>query len=170
MTDDQFIDLEERIARLEALEEIRQLKHVYQDGVDTRWNTEKENDIEGFVHRVFTDDVVFIAPIDDDGAMAHVEGHRALVDFLTEHHRRSVFSIHIVGNDILEVSGGEARGQWSVLVPGAGPEGSSWYAARYVETYRRTSSGWRIASSEQFVALNTPTAPWRSMPARGSLR
>ncbi|MGX9349270.1 MULTISPECIES: nuclear transport factor 2 family protein [unclassified Microbacterium] len=170
MSDDRIVDLAERIGRLEALDEIRRLKHVYQDGVDTRWNTEREIDVAGFVDRVFTDDVVFIAPIDDEGTMARVEGRRAMVDFLTEHHRRSVFSIHIVGNDILQVDGDEAHGQWSVLVPGAGPEGSSWYAARYVETYRRTSSGWRIASSEQFVALNTPTAPWRCMPARGSLR
>jgi hypothetical protein len=165
-----FGRLEERIGRLEALEEIRQLKHVYQDGVDTRWNTEKPSDVTDFVGRVFTDDVVFIAPTDDEGTMTRVEGHSAMVDFLTEHHRRSVFSIHIVGNDIIELNGDEAWGQWSVLVPGAGSDGSLWYAARYVETYRRTALGWRIASSEQFVALNTPTSPWRFMPARGSLR
>lgn len=163
-------DLGERIDRLEALEEIRQLKHLYQDGVDSRWNTENECDVEGFVDRVFTDDVVFIAPIDNDATMARIEGRRAMVEFLTEHHRRSVFSIHIVANDIIEVDGDEAWGQWSVLVPGAGPEGSLWYAARYVETYWRTASGWRISSSEQFVALNTPTAPWRFTPPRGSVR
>lgn len=170
MTDVNSDSIPGRLRRLEDLEAIRRLKHTYQEGVDSSWNTDRLLDIVRFVEGVFTDDVIFIAPIDDDGTMTRVEGAHAMVEFLTAHHSRSAFSIHIVANDLIEIDGDDATGQWSVLVPGKGPEGSSWYAARYVETYRRTELGWRIATSEQYVALMTPTDPWRTLPPRGSLR
>ncbi|MEU4014843.1 nuclear transport factor 2 family protein [Microbacterium sp. NPDC028030] len=169
MTTSDIGDLAARLRRLEDHEEIRRLKHIYQDGVDSPWNTERTMDVAGFVARVFTDDVVFIAPVDADATMTRVDGAAALTEFLTAHHSRSAFSIHFVANELVEIDGDEASGQWSVLVPGRDPDGSSWYAARYVETYRRTGRGWRISRSEQFVALSTPAAPWRIMPPRGSL-
>ena len=162
--------IEARLQRLEDLEAIRNLKHRYQDGVDTVWRAGQSIDVRALVEDLFTVDIEFVAPIDEDGTVVTINGAPAMVEFLTEHHRRVRFSMHFVANDLVEVDGDEAIGQWSVLAPGSGDSGSTWYAARYVERYRRTPAGWRIARSEQFVALSTPVPPWRLINPRSSAR
>ena len=162
--------IEARLQRLEDLEAIRNLKHRYQDGVDTVWRANHVVDVPRLVDDLFTTDIEFVAPIDDAGTMVTVNGAAAMVQFLTDHHRRVRFSMHFVANDLLELSGDEATGQWSVLAPGSGDSGSSWYAARYVERYRRTPKGWRIARSEQFVALSPPVQPWRLIEPRQAVQ
>lgn len=154
--------MESRLKRLEDIEAIRTLKCRYQDAVDSVWRQGQISSVSAVVANLFTDDIEFVAPVDAEGTMVRVRGAREMADFLGEHHRRTLFCIHFVTNGLIDVAGDTATGQWNNFAPGTGPDGmASWYAARYVERYRRTPEGWRIAYSEQVVAFNTPfSIPW----------
>ena len=132
-------DLERRIARLEAIEEIKQLKARYFRMMDTK-------DWEGFA-AVFCDNVEI--DVRDDGAGVtrgadkFVAGVKAAIgDALTVHHGHTP--------EITLTSATTATGIWAmedrVWWPPGGPVSYIHGFGHYHEIYEKTADGWRIKS------------------------
>ncbi len=136
------------LARLTDLEELRSLKARYFRLLDTKaWEELVE---------VFTPD----AEVDmraeggtrTGAAVAFVDGLVAMVgDAVTVHHGHSP-ELELTGPDT-------ATGTWAMEDRIRWPDGTTLHGAgHYRETYRRTASGWRIASM-RLERLDRRTSP-----------
>jgi SnoaL-like domain len=133
-------DLEDRIARLEAIEEIRRLKARYFRCVDTKaWDEFAE---------LFTDDVVIEFAESTSGARTKAEfvaaARRHFIDAVSVHHG------HEPEIEILDDT--HATGVWPMYDLVEVPTYSAYVShtgwGHYIESYRREADGaWRISAS-----------------------
>jgi hypothetical protein len=139
-------DLAARIRRLEDIEEIRRLKHYYYARcVDRMVCLNDEAAIAETVSR-FADDIV----IDFTGVPV-LHGKTAAAKFYREDVPRSLsWCQHRVMNEIIEVDGDIARGEWYFDCPacfrrggGSGFSGAGLVAGRYKEEYVRQDGVWK---------------------------
>ena len=139
------MDLEQRIARLEDIEAIKQLKAEYCYRVD-------DGEIDALMRR-FTSDAVW-----DGGPMGRFEGRDAIGKFLSELPSQLSFYLHWVMNPWIEVDGDRARGRWYLVEPctAAGRERAIWGAGRYREEYVREANAWKFLSVELTPIFWTP--------------
>jgi hypothetical protein len=123
-----------RIARLEDIEAIRQLKALYCEICDAGHDPER-------ITGVFTEDGVW-----DGGRIGRAEGHAAIRALFERFGRELGFTQHMTMNPRIEVDGDRAHGSWYLFGPFTIREGNraTWQAARYEEDYLRTAEGWRI--------------------------
>jgi len=133
-------DLERRIARLEAIEEIRRLKARYFRCVDTKAWAEFAD--------LFTEDVVIEFAESTSGARTKAEfiaaAEKHFVGGISVHHGHEP-EIRILDSD-------HATGIWPmydlVEVPASSPYVSHTGWGHYTESYRREPDGrWRISAS-----------------------
>lgn len=127
------------IARLEAFEDLRQLKARYFRLLDTK-------DFEAF-RDVFTEDFRYL----DDAKDLAIEGRDAWVDFIVQRHTDSV-SVHVGHDPELTLdSDTEAHGIWGmldyVILPLANGRRVQTGAGHYRERYRKVDGQWRIAET-----------------------
>ncbi len=142
------------IARLVAIEEISALKARYWRCIDNKEWTELRA-------TVFTDD--FAADFTGTGGGTYDNADEVVA--MLEQALGGGISAHQGGAGEIEVlSADEATGTWAFLDHIEQPDYTLDGAGRYYETYRRTSHGWRIATSRitrQYANFVRPDAEAR---------
>ncbi|MGR8921508.1 MAG: nuclear transport factor 2 family protein [Gammaproteobacteria bacterium] len=144
-------DLEQQIARLTAIEDIRKLKAEYCAYCDDKYNP------DGLAS-------LFVADGWWDGGpeFGRHDGREAIRAFFASVSGDILFAAHLVMNDIIDVdaAGDRARGRWRLLMPctvtddGGRPE-SRWLLSAYDEHYVRVDGRWLFESlivESQFFA------------------
>lgn len=129
------MSLEDRIARLEDREAIRELRARYCYRIDARAYDDFAD--------LFTDDAQL-----DFGPVGTFEGRDEVREFAAdvvgaEH----PFLAHMVHNPIIHVDGDEATGRWYFEVPCTFSDGNAgWIQGTYHDEYRREDGEWLIAA------------------------
>ncbi len=143
--------LEQQVARLAAIEDIKKLKAVYCGFCDADY------DPDGLA-ALFVEDGVW----DGGPEFGRHEGREAIRTFFEGASGSIVFAAHLVMNPIIDVDGDDARGKWRLIMPctvldDAGTPEARWLLSAYDETYRRVDGEWRFASltvDSQFYAAH----------------
>ena len=146
-------DLESRIARLEAVEEIRKLKALYCAYCDDKYNPDK-------LATLFTEDAVWHA-----AHRGRLEGREAIREFFAGISKKISFAAHLVMNDRIEVNGERATGRWRMVMASMetfdGAPRAVWSLGDYDEVYVREAGRWRIKSLHVTIDLLDPvTGRW----------
>ena len=140
--------LERRIDRLESIEAIKKLKHVYMNYCDLGYSPDK-------LCSLFTDDAVWTSR--DFG---HHVGRAALGAFWGGISARIVFAAHLAMNSIIDVDNDKATGSWRILMPctmvEAGKKISRWMVGDYVEEYVRRNGIWLFSKIDYVNNFNVP--------------
>jgi len=129
------LDLARRIARLAAIEEIKQLKARYFDYCDHNY------DPDG-ITRLFAEDGVF-----DGEQFGHHVGHEQIRAYFSRISGQIVFAAHLGLNPIIEVADDDhATGKWRLLMPATarvdGRNEARWLVGAYDDRYIRVSGVW----------------------------
>ena len=127
---------EEKVERLNAIEDIKQLKARYCQLCDAGY------DPDG-IAAMFVEDGVW-----DGGANfgCHT-GRAAIHEFFSGISNDIVFAAHLVLNPIITVDGDSANGKWWLIMPcttelGGGPKEARWLLAEYDDDYVRVDGTW----------------------------
>ncbi len=129
------LSLEQRIARLESIEQIRTMKAVYCDFCDRGY------DPDGLAG-LFTEDAVW-----DGGIFGRHEGKPAIRAFFQSISGSLVFAAHLVTNPVISfIDDDTATGKWRLLEPAsvneAGTLDSKLLLAAYNDVYVRVDGTW----------------------------
>ena len=126
--------LEHRIARLEAIEAIRQLKARYCEICDAGHDPDD-------IVSIFTEDGIW-----EGEGIARAVGHEEIKALFRTFQRTISFSQHMVQNPIIEVEGARASGRWYFfgMFTYAKDDQARWQAARYHEDYVKEGDSWKI--------------------------
>jgi hypothetical protein len=131
------VSLGRRIARLEAAEQIRNLKARYCELCDDGYPPDE-------LAELFTDDAEWNG---GDMLGAH-RGRDAIRDFFATMPATLSFAIHHVTNPRIDVADDvtTATGHWLLLQAATDPSGQQamWLAATYDDQYLHTNDGWRF--------------------------
>ncbi len=152
--------LEQRLRRLEDIEEIKKLKARYCEACDGGWDGRASHDLEKIV-ALFTEDAVW-----DGGVYGRREGRAALRDYY-QRNPEVPFAFHLLTDPIIEVNGDRATGNWHLLISLTQADQSSMLIGGVFEDeYARTAEGWRIKRSRFSLALHSPhQGPWPAPPS-----
>lgn len=133
-------DLETRLARLEAIEAIRQLKAQYADVCDTGYDPVR-------MRPFFTEDAVW----DGGPRFGRYEGADAVCGFFAGISSQITWALHYMIAPIIEIAddGHSATGTWYLLEPctiatDEGPRAMV-ITGRYADRYRREADGWKFS-------------------------
>jgi hypothetical protein len=137
--------LERRIARLEAINDIRNVMADYTHFFDTGWAGAGRDPAK--VGALFT----------EDGTWGETQGPAAIAAWCAKYGHTAKMSLHIAMNPKIEVEGDKARGAWSGLVPLVAPSGEAlWVGGRYECDFVRRNGAWKIAKMQFHTAFQTP--------------
>ena len=126
--------LEQQVARLTAIEDIKQLKAIYCAYCDDGYNPEG-------IANLFVEDGIW------DGADfgRHV-GNNAIKEFFASISSDITFAGHLVVNPIITVDGNSANGKWWLIMPCTtnidGNKEARWLAAEYDDDYVKRDGKW----------------------------
>ncbi len=145
--------LEQQVARLSAIEDIKQLKARYCSLCDANY------DPDGLA-ALFVDDGVW----DGGPEFGRHAGRDAIRKFFRGASGSIVFAAHLVMNPIIEVAADahSATGKWRLIMPctvldDAGTAESRWLLSAYDESYVCVDTGWLFKSltvDSQFYAAH----------------
>ncbi len=143
--------LEEQVARLAAIEDIKQLKARYCAYCDARY------DPDGLAS-LFVEEGVW----DGGPEFGRHVGREAIREFFRSASSSIVFAAHLVLNPIIEVNGATATGQWRLIMPctvkdAAGTPEARWLLSAYHERYVVVDGRWLFQSlrvDTQFYAAH----------------
>jgi len=142
--------LEERVARLEAIEEIKQLKAHYTAYGDRLLPLDE-------VHTLFTPDVVW-----DGGRAGRYEGREAVVAYFRKQVPTMQFSAHLLANPIIEVAGDSARAQWWSITPATrlrdGKQQAYWMLGSYDDRMVKQGGRWLFQAVNFNIRFVAPHA------------
>ena len=106
--------LEDRIARLEAIEAIKQMKAHYARCADAKYTEDHrrkpQGEFDDIAHDqacVFTEDALW-----DNGLFGRFEGRQAIWEFLRATPWK--FSVHMFMNPLIQIHGDTATGSWVI--------------------------------------------------------
>jgi hypothetical protein len=138
-------DLEARLARIEDLEAIRQLKAIYCDICDDGHDPDR-------IVQIFSEDGVW-----EIEGVGRAEGHAELRALFERFRDEVSFSQHQVMNPIIEVEGDRARGTWYFFAPFTFRENDQarWLAARYEDEYVKRGGEWKLHRLRGIVRMAT---------------
>ena len=130
--------LEERIQRLEDIEAIRRLKHRYMAYADAGYDADR-------IVTLMTPDAVW----DGGEAFGRQEGAEAFGNMVREVGKQISFAAHLALNEIIDVDGDTARGQWWLLMPctalnDAGQDEARWIFATYDDRLVKRDGRWPL--------------------------
>jgi len=132
-------DLAERIARLEAIEAIKQLKATYCSLCDDGYPADA-------LAELFLPDGVW----DGGPGLGLIQGRKALADFFRSVPPRKPWAAHLVMNPLIEVNGDHATAVWQLVMPhnvrANGVDFSRWQLGTYHDVYERVDGRWYIKS------------------------
>ena len=141
-------NLEARIERLESIEAIKKLKHVYMHYCDLGYPPSK-------LGPLFTDDAVWTSK--DFG---HHAGRRAIQAFFGGVSSQIVFAAHLAMNFIIDVEGDRGTGKWRILMPCTmmeeGKKVSRWLLGDYEEDYVRVNGTWLFKKMDYLMNYSVP--------------
>ena len=155
--------LEERVRRIEAIEEIKRMKAHYALCADAKYTEDHRRKPQDEIDRIARDQVSVFAEdaIWDNGLFGRFEGKTAIWEFLRATPWR--FSVHMYMNPLIEVHGETATGSW-VIWEVATLETSDqavFLSATLDDEYVRRDGRWytsRVAMTNRFM---TPfEEPW----------
>ena len=143
------VELGHRVARLEAIEEIKRLKARYCAYCDDNY------DPDG-IASLFIEDGVW----DGERFGRHV-GRGQIKAFFKSISGEIVFAAHLALNPIIEVEDeSHATGQWRLIMPATvrtdGRNEARWLVAAYVESYARVNGVWLFQSMHVHVNFFEP--------------
>ncbi len=140
--------LEKRIDRLESIEAIKKLKHLYMNYCDLGYPPAK-------LGPLFIDDAVWSSK-----EFGVHPSRRALETFFAGISSQIVFAAHLAMNFIIEVEGDRGTGKWRILMPCTmvenGKKVSRWLLGDYDEVYVRRNGVWLFKSIDFVVNFNVP--------------
>jgi hypothetical protein len=144
-------DLAQRIARLEAIEEIKQLKARYCAYCDDKY------DPEG-IGALFVEDGVW----DGERFGRHV-GRGQIEAFFRSVSGEIVFAAHLVLNPIIDiVDADHANGKWRLIMPATvrtdGRNEARWLVVTYNDDYVRVKGRWMFQTMRIHVNFFEPHA------------
>ena len=156
-------DLAQRIAKLEAAEEIKKLKSRYAQACDDNYNPET-------MRSIFTKDAVW----NGGDAFGLHEGQDAICQFFTEVSSSITWALHYMMAPEIEVADDArtATGAWYIWMPfttvtGDGPQ-AAWVGGLYSDEYRLEPEGWRISNLEVDLQIISPYEDgWAKTPKMG---
>lgn len=131
----EFAALAARVARIEDLEAIKQLKARYCAICDDDHNPQQ-------ITSVFTEDGIWEGP-----GIGKACGHAEIRALFEGFQTAMSYSQHMTMNPIIDIDGETATGTWTFFGPFTFYKGNRarWQATRYAETYRKVSGEWKIA-------------------------
>lgn len=129
------MSIEDRVARLEAKDDVRELRANYCYHVD-------DGDGEAFAS-LFAEDAVL--DFGSAGTYAGRDELREFVDSVVPDHYE--FIVHMVHNPMIEVDGNTATGRWYFEAPATTAGGRDvWIQGRYADEYERVDGEWLFSS------------------------
>ncbi len=141
--------LEVRVDRLESIEAIKKLKHIYMQHCDLGYPPEK-------LGPLFIDEAVWTSAV-----FGHHAGRKAIETFFGGISAQIVFAAHLAMNFIIDVDGDQASGQWRILMPCTmmedGKQVSRWILGDYEERYVRRDGVWLFEKIDFLVNFNVPS-------------
>lgn len=142
--------VEDRLARLEAIEEIKQLKARYCALCDANYEPDGLADL-------FLPDGVW-----DGGPFGRYQGRESIRNFFRGISGSIRFAAHLVLNPIIEVQNADAAtGKWRLIMPctattDAGTPEARWLLSAYDEVYARYEGAWLFRSLHLTVNFYAP--------------
>ncbi|NNL87024.1 MAG: nuclear transport factor 2 family protein [Myxococcales bacterium] len=145
------LNLEQQIARLAAIEDIKQLKARYCAFCDDQY------DPEG-ISGLFVEEGIW----DGGPDFGRHEGREAIRTFFRGASGMIVFAAHLVMNPVIEVTGGTATGKWRLIMPctmkdDAGKPEARWLLSSYDDSYVERDGRWlfkQLKVENQFLAAH----------------
>lgn len=144
-------DLAQRIAKLEATEEIKKLKSRYAQACDDNYNPET-------MRTIFSKDAVW----DGGTPFGRHEGQDAICEFFAEVSSQITWALHYMLTPEIEVADDAktAIGTWYIWMPFTtstddGPQ-AAWVGGIYKDQYRLEAEGWRISNLEVDLQIMSP--------------
>lgn len=144
-------DLSTRIAKLEAVEEIKNLKSRYAQACDDGYNPET-------MRTIFAKDAVW----DGGDAFGRYEGQDAICQFFADVSSSISWALHyMMGPEIVVADDAKsATGTWYIWMPFTaetenGPR-AAWVGGIYNDEYRLDPEGWRIVNLDLDLQIMSP--------------
>lgn len=139
-------DLEQRIARLEAIEAIKQLKARYCEICDDDHNPER-------IASVFAPDGIW-----EGAGFGKAQGHDAIRELFRGFQKLISFSQHNVMNPQIQVDGDRATGSWYFLGPFTFRKNNEnkWLVLRYDDDYVRIDGEWKYQHLRANLRAESP--------------
>lgn len=157
------LDLETRVAKLEAAEAIRHLKARYAAVCDTGYDPDK-------MAPLFTKDAVW----DSGERFGTYTGIEEIYGFFKGVSGLVTWALHYMIDPLIKVDDDleHATGSWYLFQPCTLREGDKlepvWLTGTYADTYRKEGGVWRFARVELTVQTLTPFEEgWVRRPFRG---
>jgi hypothetical protein len=151
MTDAEKADIETQIAKLQAAEDIRNLKARYAAVCDSGYPPER-------MAPLFTEDAV----LDAGEWFGRHEGNETICRFYGEVSKRILWALHFMIAPLIEVADDleTATGNWYLWQPCTlatddGPR-AVWLAGTYADQYRREDGVWRFSEQVVVCEMITP--------------
>ncbi|MDF1730244.1 MAG: nuclear transport factor 2 family protein [Minwuia sp.] len=142
-------DLAARVDRLESIEAIKKLKHVYMNECDLGYLPDR-------LGPLFVDEAVWTSAV-----FGHHDGRAAIEEFFGGISAQIVFAAHLAMNFVIDVDGDTATGKWRILMPCTmmedGQKVSRWILGDYDETYVRRDGKWLFSKIDFLVNFNVPS-------------
>lgn len=154
------MDLEQRIARLEAIEAVKQLKATYAAVCDDDY------DPVG-MYPLFTEDAVWDAP----GVFGRFEGRDAICEFFGGVSEPISWALHYTDAPLIVVDDDlqGAAADWYIFMPATIDDAPVWLMATYSDRYRNEHGTWKIASVAVTIERFTPfDQGWVKVPMIGA--
>ena len=140
--------LAERIDRLESVEAIKKLKHIYMRYCDLGYPPDK-------LGPLFAEDAIWTGR-----EFGHHRGRAAIEAFFGGVSAQIVFAAHLAMNAIIEVDGDRGTGKWRIFMPCTmleeGRKVSRWLLGDYEEEYVRLRGVWLFKKIDFLANYNVP--------------
>jgi hypothetical protein len=150
------VDLEVRLARIEAQDAVRKVKAAYMQGLDDR--------LRGAVADLFWEDAIWEglpdrapegeAPV---GTGSRIVGRAAIAESFVSAAAAMSFTAHFLTNEAIEVDGERATGRWKLLQAcTAGRERAFWQAGVYTDDFECRDGVWKFSHLRLAMDFRTP--------------
>lgn len=151
--------LQAQVARLTAIEDIKQLKATYAEYCDKGYNPDG-------IAGLFVEDGVW----DGGPGFGRYEGRAKIHAFFSQISDNIVLAAHLSMNPIIAVDGDKATGRWRLLCPStvkkeSGESVACWILAEYDEEYEKHDGRWMYRTLNVNVNFNAShLAGWVETP------
>tara|TARA_B100001057_G_scaffold442867_1_gene478555 strand:+ start:541 stop:1008 length:468 start_codon:yes stop_codon:yes gene_type:complete len=143
------MSIEDRIDKLESIEEIKKLKHIYMKWCDVGYPPKH-------LGPLFVEDATW-----NSETFGHYENRKKIEDFFGGISSEICFAAHLAMNFIIDVEGNKAKSQWRMLMPCTmiedGNKVSRWILGDYNDTHSRVDGKWYFSSIDFVVNYNVPS-------------
>ena len=143
------MSLEERLDRMDSIEEIKKLKHEYMNWCDLGYPPEH-------IGPMFLDDAKWSSE-----TFGHYNNRKEIEEFFGGISAQIVFAAHLAMNFVIDVEGDTATAKWRMLMPCTmmedGKKVSRWILGDYVDEMARRDGKWYFKSVNFLVNFNVPS-------------